>query len=327
MERVLVTGATGMIGLEVARQLAEQGLRPRVLVRRPHRGALLADLGVEPVLGDLTLPASLRRAVEGIDTVVHLAARATMEPAHVLWPTIVQGTRALAEAAVEAGVTHLTYASSLLAHGPATLDDPIDATTPVDPQVGYGRAKVAAERVLAEVAANSDLTVGSLRLPHVYGPGDLLFQRMRRGWLVTPGLGRNPYAHLHVEDAAKVLLDASRARWQGAAAVADDQPATWREFFTTIGEHWSGLRHLAVPAVLARVGATAVDAVDLRTGPSMITPDTVSGWNLPQPVAPGTLWDELGTRPVHASIETGIPATLDGSIKYRWRHPVDDRRG
>lgn len=320
MERVLVTGATGLIGLEVVRELVRRGLRPRALVRRPARAALLRGLDVEPVQGDLLRPASLHRAVEGVDTVVHLAARAAMEPVQRLRPTIVAGTRSLLAAAADAGVAHVVHASSLLVHGAATLRDPIDATTPPDPQVGYGRAKLEAEAVVAELAPSASV----LRLPHVYGPGDLLFSRLRRGLLVTPGSGHNHYAHLHVEDTARLLVAAARQRWTGASVVADDRPATWREFFGVVGAHYARFRHVRVPAWLARLGATVLEAVDARRRPSLITPDAVTGWNLPQPVAAGLVWQDLDLRPTHPTVRTGVPAALDGSLLFRWRHPLDD---
>lgn len=324
MEHVLVTGATGLIGLEVVRELTARGIRSRALVRRPTRAGLLHGLDVEPVQGDLTRPASLQRAVEGVDAVIHLAARATMEPVERLRPTIVDGTRSLVEAAVDQGVRHVVYASSLLAHGAAPPSAPIDASTPTDPQVGYGLAKVEAETVLDEVTRGTGTEVGTVRLPHVYGPGDLLFSRMRRGLLVTPGLGGNLYAHLHIEDAARLLVEVATQRWVGASATADDRPATWRDFFGVVGAHFARFRHLRVPAPVARLGAALLDAVDPRSRPTVLTPDAVVGWNLAQPVAPGLIWDDLGVRPRHDTIESGVPAALDGSLLFRWRHPVDD---
>ena len=76
--QVLVTGATGLIGVAVVRRLNEEGVRPRVMVRREARLPLLTPLDVEPVHGDLLSPPSARRAVEGIDTIIHLAGRATL---------------------------------------------------------------------------------------------------------------------------------------------------------------------------------------------------------------------------------------------------------
>lgn len=324
MQQVLVTGATGLIGLEVTSELTRRGIPTRALVRRPTRAGLLRGLDVEPVQGDLTRPASLRRAVDGVDTVIHLAARATMEPVERLRPTIVDGTRSLVEASVDAGVRHFVYASSLLAHGSTPPGAPIDAATPTDPQVGYGVAKVEAEAALDDATSGTSTEVAAIRLPHVYGPGDLLFSRMRRGLLVTPGLGANLYAHLHIEDAARLLVEVAQRGWVGATATADERPATWREFFGVVGAHYAGFRHLRVPAPLARLGATVLDALDPRSRPTVLTPDSVIGWNLSQPVAPGLIWNDLDVRLRYPTIESGVPAALDGSLLFRWRHPVDD---
>lgn len=82
--RVLVTRATGFIGLEVAAQLAERGLRPRLAVRRTPRAPLLHHLDAELVYADLGAPSTLQRAVAGCDAVIHLAGRAMFEPARRL---------------------------------------------------------------------------------------------------------------------------------------------------------------------------------------------------------------------------------------------------
>ena len=74
MEKVLVAGATGFIGYEVAKHLSERGFNPRLLVRRPFRGMILKSLDAELVQGDLLEAHSLRRAVAGIDTIIHLGA-------------------------------------------------------------------------------------------------------------------------------------------------------------------------------------------------------------------------------------------------------------
>jgi uncharacterized protein YbjT (DUF2867 family) len=70
--RLLVTGETGFIGNEIARQLAAAGIESRLMVSRPERGMLLAGLDAELVLGDLTRPVNLARAVAGMDAVIHL---------------------------------------------------------------------------------------------------------------------------------------------------------------------------------------------------------------------------------------------------------------
>ena len=59
MKKVLVTGATGFIGIEVSRQLSARGLRPRLMVRRPVRGLMIRNLGADIMRADIRSPESL----------------------------------------------------------------------------------------------------------------------------------------------------------------------------------------------------------------------------------------------------------------------------
>ncbi len=320
--RVLVTGATGFIGYEVARQLAAAGRRPRLLVRRRERGRLLAPLDAELVYGDLMKPATLSRAVEGVDAIIHLGARATFERYSKIQPSIVGGSLALFRAARQAGVRHLVLASSLLVYG--STAKPIDEKTRPEPQIGYGRAKLEAERALRE-QGSSDLSLGILRLPHVYGARSFLFDRLRSGLVLLPGSGTNTHGHLHVEDAARLLIAAADQGWSGTAPVADDVPTCWNDFFAVLRDHYGGFRALRAPGGLALVGAWALERLaDLRGAPTLFAPDTVRGWRMNLPVAPRQVWPELGLEPIHASVEEGLPASLDECVSFRWRHPVRD---
>lgn len=117
MERVLVTGATGFIGYEVAKQLSERGIRHRLLVRRPFRGIILKSLDCELVQGDLLEPQSLKRAVAGIDTIIHLGAVASFVSYRLVRPSILEGSRNLLGTAREAGVKLFVYGGTLLSTG------------------------------------------------------------------------------------------------------------------------------------------------------------------------------------------------------------------
>lgn len=122
------------------------------------------------------------RAVKGVDTVVHLGGRASFEPYHRLRPTVVDGTLDLGRRAAAAGVGHSVFASSLSVFGDQTQPSATDS--PIEPVMGYGRAKIEAEEGLAKIAANSDMTLSCLMLPHVYGPQSILF---RTGIAIFPG--------------------------------------------------------------------------------------------------------------------------------------------
>jgi nucleoside-diphosphate-sugar epimerase len=320
----LVTGATGFIGLEVARQLAEAGQRPRVVVRRPARGALLRDLDVEVVHADLRAPDTLRRAVEGCDAVIHLAGRAVFERAGRLVDTFVHGTRHLAEAAADAGVGRFVFASSLLVHG--AQREPITAATSPAPVVDYGHVKWFVERRLAALGERTGMAVANVRLPHVYGPTDQLFSRLRRRLLLIPGRSSRAYAHLHVTDAARVLVRAAEVGWVGSSPVGDAEPAGWDDVLGYLQDLQPDLTVVRVPESLALLGTAALaPAVALRSAPTLQTPDAVRSWNLELPVDPDALWPELGIRPRYPTYREGLPAVLDACVALRWLHPVEDR--
>jgi nucleoside-diphosphate-sugar epimerase len=264
------------------------------------------------------------RAVQGVDTILHLGARAAFESYERLYPTIVQGSMALMQAAQKAGVQRFVYASSLFVYGPQT--QPITAQTPATPRLDYGRAKLEAEAALADQARQTGMRFAAIRLPHVYGARGLLFQHVRRGLVLFPGRGDNLFAHLHVEDAGRALIEVAAQDWSGVSAVADDRSIPWQAFFATLREHYPRYRELHLPMWLARLGTMAIDPIlRWRARPVLATPDTIVGWNLSLPVAPRLLWHELGLKPHYATVATGIPAVLDECVAFRWRHPLLDK--
>jgi nucleoside-diphosphate-sugar epimerase len=325
MKNVLVTGGTGFIGLEVIRRLNETGITPRVLVRRPHRASLLNAYDIEPFQGDLTLPETLQRALRDVDTVFHLGGRASFESYRRLKPTIVDGTLELGRRSAAAGVEHFVFASSLFVYGNQTR--PIDAESPIEPVMGYGRAKLEAELGLERIAGDAGMTLACLRLPHVYGPQSLLYRQVRSGIAVFPGGMDNTTGQLHVDDAAAVMVAAGRQRWVGRSAVADATPVTWDEYFQILEAHYPHFRLITLPYALGYAGGALLEPIlSRRNRPTLFTKDTVVGFNLEVPVAPGLVWDDLGLEPRYRGADTGIPATLDGYVRFRWRSPLLDHR-
>ena len=156
--KVLVTGASGFIGSTLVPALAAANHEVRTA------------------------------GMTGCDAVIHLAnlAHARADPA-LLWKVNVEGTRRIAEQAAAAGVRRLIYLSSIKASGEQSGARPFDATEEPRPRDDYGRAKVAAEAAIAEVAARSALETVVLRPPLVYGPGVkgnflALMKAVARGW-------------------------------------------------------------------------------------------------------------------------------------------------
>ena len=324
MKKVLVTGATGFIGLEVSRQLADAGYTPRLMVRRPLRAMALGAIDAEMMQGDLSRPESLKRLLSGVDTVIHLGARATFESYEILKPSIVDGSLNLFKAARQAGVKSFVYGGSLLVYG--VQDRRIDQGTPASPNSSYARAKLEAETRLRELAAESGMAFVSLRLPHVYGAMSLLFDQVRNGRVIFPGRGDNLFAHLHVTDAARAMIKAAKNRITGVYVVADEQSCTWNEFFATIRLYYPRLRLRHVPKWIALLGTASLDlAAAIFKRPNQFSRGAVENWNLKLPVVNGTLQDTLGLSPLFPSIHQGVPAVLDQCIAFAWIHSIRDR--
>ena len=317
MKHVLVTGATGFIGIEVSRQLAARGLNPRLMVRRPLRGIMLKHLKVEIRQADLRSLPSILRAMEGIDTVIHLGARAAFESYRRLFPSIVKGSINLMKAAAVSGVRQVVFGGSLLVY--PQMRHNIDQNTAPIPMSGYGRAKLEAERQMQLIAATAGIRFVSLRLPHVYGAHSLLFDQVRHGRIIFPGKGDNSFAHLHVNDAARALIQAAEVKKEGCWVIADDNACIWNEFFETVQTYYPRLQTTHVPQQIAYLGARLLDVVYPMLGQSNPYPSgAISCWNMTLPVEAGTLPQVVGIEPEFPSIHDGIPAVLDDAISFYW---------
>ena len=119
MAKILITGASGFIGNHVTRLCVERGDRVRVMVMPGEDRAPFQGLDVEFVEGNLLEPASLSKAVEGVEQLYHMAAMFavwTKDP-DLHFKINVDGTQALLRAAMAAGVEKVVYTSSIAAIG------------------------------------------------------------------------------------------------------------------------------------------------------------------------------------------------------------------
>jgi nucleoside-diphosphate-sugar epimerase len=173
---IAVTGAGGFIGSAYAARLVARGQPVRQFVRQRRS----QDTALDIVATDLarTSVDELARRLDGVIAVVHLAGRAHMmnesaAPAQAPYTIGNVGvTERVARASVAAGVRRFVFASTVKVNGEATLPGepfrPGDAPAPRDQ---YAQSKLAAERVLAELASGTSMLATSLRLPLVYGAG------------------------------------------------------------------------------------------------------------------------------------------------------------
>jgi dihydroflavonol-4-reductase len=173
----LVTGATGFVGSHVTRGLVNAGNSVRVLVRPSSNLALLEELPVERVEGDLRDVASLDRAMRGVRRVFHVAAdyRLWSRNPDELYESNVDGTRRLIEVAERAGVERIIYTSTvatmvLPVHGERLPNEETQAR--LEDMIGhYKRSKFLAEREATKAAA-AGVPVVIVNPTTPVGPGD-----------------------------------------------------------------------------------------------------------------------------------------------------------
>jgi UDP-N-acetyl-alpha-D-quinovosamine dehydrogenase len=174
MTRALVTGAGGFVGSELCAALAKAGYTVRAALRQS--ASLPVGATECTVVGEIGRATDWTEALDGVDCVIHLAARVHMlgesaEMENAYMETNAYGTQRLAEAAAGRGVRRLVYLSSIKVNGERTVGRPFCHDDAPAPEDAYGRSKLQAERALESVAAGTAMSVVSVRPPLVYGSG------------------------------------------------------------------------------------------------------------------------------------------------------------
>lgn len=240
--KVLLTGATGFVGPQTARALADSGHQVRCLVRETSDRSALEALGVELeyAIGDVCNQAALHDAMEGVDAVVHLAGATKCLRREDYYRVNAYGSRLVAEAAVARGVPRFVHCSTLAVAGPMPEGRPVTEDDPPRPVSEYGRSKLAGEEAVRRHGNRLEVTI--VRPPIVYGPRDRdffeVFKMAARGLGVRPGLFTpKRYSIIHVEDLGKAIalaLDRGKSVQgmegsQGVYYVSDGEVHLWDE--------------------------------------------------------------------------------------------------
>jgi dihydroflavonol-4-reductase len=134
MAKTLVTGGSGFLGSHVVRALAKRGDDLRLLARRGSSLEPLADLEFERVTGDVTDRRSVRRAMQDVSRVFHVAGRTSLRARdrEAIFAANLRGARLVFEAALEAGVERLVHTSTVGAIGVGKRGSTADETTPFE---------------------------------------------------------------------------------------------------------------------------------------------------------------------------------------------------
>ncbi len=247
---ILVTGGAGFVGGHVVHALRADDKPVRALVRDIRRAAKLESWAVELAEGDMTDLASLRSALAGVDTVVHLAAIRQGRPEQ-FQRVMVDGTRNLLAEAAERGVRRFVHMSAL-----GTSEETKDL-------VPYYGAKWQTEQ---DVKA-SGIPYVIFRPSFIFGPdGGILptFAKLARLTPVTPiiGSGRQRIQPIWADDVGAYFTQAvdSEAAVNRLFELGGPDAVTWNEFWRRL-KRARGMRRpsVHVPVALMRINALVTE--------------------------------------------------------------------
>jgi len=235
---ICVVGASGQLGRCLARRILQDGYFLRVVARDPHKVSRLAKEGAQIVQGDLTDPASLRAAVRGCHFVFDLAGAARQRAPKSFFEQVnVDGTRALAEASLRAGVERFIYVSCTQVYGDPRNGNVDEFTQLHHSDDPYIDSKVQAEVLLREMAVQSGLPLVIPQLSMVYGPGmdTWTIQPLRKiaaEQFVLPDHGAGMLHPLYIDDAVDGIIATALSGETGQAYIlCGPEVVTASEFF------------------------------------------------------------------------------------------------
>jgi len=277
--KVLITGATGLLGGHLIRELRERGEAIRALVLPVENTDRLVEQGVEVVRGDVTDASTLGSAVKEIELIFHLAGMmGVWRPLAEYHLVNVTGSENLYKAAQKAGVRRFVHTSSHTVYGLGygRFLTEKDALRP-DPDP-YSLTKAEGDRLMRRLMLSSQVETVILRPGTFFGPGDRLHfgrmaQKVKDGKGLILGRGDNALPFCYVTDIVQgFLLAAYHENAPGNVYnITNDRPLTQVEMFNAIADAVGGVRprlHLPyLPIYYGSIVAEKVVAPLTRTKP------------------------------------------------------------
>lgn len=239
--KFLVTGVNGFIGSNLAKKLVEENHEVRGLILEGTDESNLEKFAdkIEKVYGNITDPDSIHHFFEGIDVVVHLAARASDWGSEKRFQKInVEGSKNVLNAAIDAGVKRFIFMSSLAVHGFKGFQN-ADEETPYDPYNAYARSKRDVEGILNATLAQNKIEIVIIRPGfNIIGPFDrldglIIFDRIEKGKSVPlSGKGNAQMCYSCAENLVDgIILVATHPAATGTYIITDGPLITTRELY------------------------------------------------------------------------------------------------
>lgn len=326
--KILITGATGAVGPLVVKAFHAAGYSIRTLsIDPPPAGAWPDD--VEICIGDVTDSSAVKVAIQGVDSLVHLAALLhIVNPLPVLQEKYerinVGGTSTVVREAIQAGLRRVVLFSTIAVYGQSD-GQVLTEDTPPHPDTFYARTKLAAERILLEAKSVDGDQIGVvLRLGAVYGSrikGNYrrLLESLSKGRFIPIGSGCNRRTLVYNKDVARAAVLA--AKHPNAAGkvfnVSDGKFHTMNDIIVSICNALDRkVPSFSLPARPVRFAAGLVEDVARFIGhPTPISRATIEKYTEDMAVDSRRIREELGFKAKY-NLEAGWMDTVEEMRRY-----------
>ena len=243
--KVLVTGADGLLGTHVVRELLKRDFYVRAFLQPGREVNTLENLPVEKVFGDLLNPEDVNKAADSCDYIIHTAANTSIWPtrSEIVRKVNIEGTLNVIRTSLQNKVKRLIYIGSVNSFGFGTKNDPGDETKPFIANkygLDYIDSKYEAQQIVLNYVNKHGLNAIILNPTFMIGPYD---SKPGSGALIlglysgkVPGYTKGGRNFLHVKDAAFAICNALNRGKIGECYILGNENLTYNEFNNLVGK-------------------------------------------------------------------------------------------
>ena len=242
---MLVTGANGLLGVNVVRHLVQSGIVVKAFVRHSANLKGLHDVPCEICRGDIVSYDDIQKALNDCDGVVHAASTTSVSPLSfdIFERVNVDSTKIIAQAALSQGNKRIVYVSTAAAFGPGSRKNPGTEQTPFalgEFHSGYVDSKVMAQEHVLKSATTQGLNAVVINPTFMIGPydtkpssGKIILQGLSSGIQWCPKGGKN---FVHVGDVSHAITRVLTSSVSGECYLIAGENLTYKEFFSKLNK-------------------------------------------------------------------------------------------